>query len=125
MLPTSAQATLGAAMAVNRDEFFAQLEKLTDQEIEQRLPLFNREQLLLVQQYVDQRSETPQGRVSEPRQAPPRESERNSDTRSAALAALLAARKATFIAAAALILSIGAMLTAIVAGVMAYLTVRN
>ena len=47
-------------MAVNRDEFFAELDKLTDQEIEERLPLFDREQLLLVQQYIDRRGEEPQ-----------------------------------------------------------------
>ena len=108
-------------MAVNRDEFFAELDKLTDQEIEERLPLFDREQLLLVQQYIDRRGEEPQNQVPGPPQNRSKVSKPSSDTRNATLVALIAARKATSMAAAALILSIGAMLTAIVAGVMAYL----
>jgi len=108
-------------MAVNRDEFFAELDKLTDQEIEERLPLFDREQLLLVQQYIDRRGEEPQDQVPGPPQNRSKVSKPSSDTRNATLVALIAARKATSMAAAALILSIGAMLTAIVAGVMAYL----
>jgi len=108
-------------MAVNRDEFFAELDKLTDQEIEERLPLFDREQLLLVQQYIDRRGEEPQDQVPGPPQDSSKVSKPSSDTRNATLVALIAARKATSMAAAALILSIGAMLTAIVAGVMAYL----
>jgi len=108
-------------MAVNRDEFFAELDKLTDQEIEKRLPLFDREQLLLVQQYIDRRGEEPQDQVPGRHRTVRRFPEPSSDTRNATLVALITARKATSMAAAALILSIGAMLTAIVAGVMAYL----
>lgn len=108
-------------MAVSRDEFFAELDTLTDQEIEQRLPLLDREQLLLVQQYIDRRGDEPKDQVPRPQNDSSKVSEPSSDSRIATLAALITARKAMSMAVAALILSIGAMLTAIVAGVIAYL----
>jgi hypothetical protein len=41
---------------MDRGEFFAQLDQLTDKEIETRLPQWDREQLLLVQEYLDQKA---------------------------------------------------------------------
>jgi hypothetical protein len=43
-------------MPVDRDKFLAELDALTDEEIERRLPQWDREQLALVQQYIDQRT---------------------------------------------------------------------
>ena len=42
-------------MVVGRDEFFTELDGLTEKEIEARLDLWDREQLVLVQEYLDQR----------------------------------------------------------------------
>ena len=45
---------------MDRDEFFAQLDKLTPQEIEARLPGWDKEKLALVQEYLEQtRSKAP------------------------------------------------------------------
>jgi len=117
-------------MAVNRDEFFAELDKLTDQQIEGRLPLWNREELMLVQQYIDRREMEPPEQVAgvseqskvEPEQKP---SITDQITKETTVTALTLARKASAMAMSALILSIGAMLTAIVAGAIAYLSLRN
>jgi len=127
---------IGGRMAVNRDEFFAELDKLTDQQIEERLPLWNREELMLVQQYIDRREIGPpepgsgaseQSKVSEQSKAEPEQKPSITDriTRETTVAALTLARKASAMAMAALILSIGAMLTAIVAGAIVYLSLRN
>ena len=117
-------------MAVNRDEFFAELGKLTDQQIEERLPLWNREELMLVQHFIDRREmEAPeqQSKASEQSKAEPEQKPSITDriTKETTVTALTLARKASAMAMSALILSIGAMLTAIVAGAIAYLSLRN
>ncbi len=127
---------IGGSMAVNRDEFFAELDKLTDQQIEQRLPLWNREELMLVQQYIDRRETDPpeqvsgaseQSKVSEQSKAEPEQKPSITDriTRETTVAALTLARKASAMAVSALILSIGAMMAALVAGAIAYLSLNN
>jgi len=132
---------IGGSMAVNRDEFLAELERLTDQEIEARLPLWDREQLMLVQQYIDRREFVPPeqaSKASEPSSEQLRASEQSEAsepahnpsiadriTRETTVAALAVARKASTMATSALILSVGAMLTAIVAGAIAYLSLKN
>ena len=45
----------GNFMVVGRDEFFAELDGLTEKEIEARLDLWDQEQLALIQEYLDQR----------------------------------------------------------------------
>lgn len=112
-------------MAVNRDEFFAELDKLTDQEIEERLPLWNQEQLMMVQQYIDQRTIEPPEEATKAPEQEQRPSGSDRITRDAAVVALAAARKASAMAVSALILSIGAMMAALVAGVIAYLSLKN
>ena len=42
-------------MVVGRDEFFAELDGLTEKEIEARLDLWDQDQLALIQEYLDQR----------------------------------------------------------------------
>ena len=125
MLAQVGMKQIGGSMAVNRDEFFAELDRLTDQQIEERLPLWNREELMMVQQYIDQRTiEPPEEAPKAPEQEQkPVSSERI--TRDAAVVALAAARKASTMAVSALILSIGAMMAALVAGAIAYLSLNN
>lgn len=106
-------------MAIDRDQFFAELDALTDQEIEARLPLWDRERLVLVQEYIDGGRPEP-SQVSEPAVPPGKRSEVDRDARDAALVALTSAKKASVIAMSALILSVGAMLTAIAAGIVVY-----
>jgi hypothetical protein len=89
---------------MNRDEFFAQLDKLTPQEIEAGLPGWDREELALVQQYLEQaRSKAPQA------------DQVDQAARDAAWAAAGMASQANARATVAFIISIGAMLAAIAA----------
>ena len=53
--PTSGAGLGGNFMVVERDEFFAELDGLTEKEIEARLDLWDQEQLALIQEYLDQR----------------------------------------------------------------------
>ena len=45
----------GNFMVVERGEFFSELERLTEKEIEARLDLWDEEQLALIQEYLDQK----------------------------------------------------------------------
>ena len=112
-------------MTVNRDEFFAELDTLTDQEIHERLPLWDREKLLLVQDYVDRREGEPLEVASGPPKRARMQSEVDLGARDAAVVALEAAKKANTMAVSALILSAGAILTATLAGAAAYLALQN
>jgi hypothetical protein len=109
-------------MAVNRDEFFAELDALTDEEIEARLSSWNREKLLWVQEYIDL-----QGQSTEQTQTkrPAEQTEIGRGAKDAALVALSAAGSANTMAIAALILSVGAILAAIAAGMLAYVALTN
>jgi hypothetical protein len=96
---------------MDRDEFFAQLDQLSEKEIETRLSSWDRDQLLLVQEYLDQRqSKVPQ---ADARLA-----------KDAASAAAEMASRANDRATIAFIISIGAMLAAITAAVVALLGLR-
>ena len=112
------------SMAVNRDEFFAELDKLTDRQIEERLPLWDRERLILVQEYIDGREGEPMG-AAQPLEPARKQPETDSSAKDAALVALAAAKKANTVALSALIISLGAMLTAVMAGAMVYLILNN
>jgi hypothetical protein len=104
-------------MGVNRDEFFALLDGLTDKEIEARLPLFDSGELALVQEYVE-RSVVDQ--IKTARGGGIIDSARSAKV---ALAALKMANAADTKALAALILSVGAILTAVLCGII--LVMRN
>ena len=97
-------------MAVNRSEFFALLDGLTEKEIEARLPTWDMERLELAQEYVETR-------LSPADNPSPDQKQTEKATETAALLALNAARSASLKATAALILAIGAMLTAVLCGV--------
>ena len=115
-------------MPVDRDKFLAELDALTDEEIERRLPHWDREQLALVQEYIDQRIlRTPQQKQQElkPLEQGQRQTGGDGSARDVALAALALAKRSSTVAVAALILSVGAMLAALIAGVIAYLVLKN
>lgn len=101
-------------MAVNRIEFFALLDGLTEKEIEARLPTWDMERLELAQEYVETRLAPAQ--AAQPDQ---KQTEKAAET--AALLALNTARSASLRSTAALILSIGAMVSAVLCGVIVVL----
>ncbi len=92
-------------MAIDRDEFFAELEGLTNAEAEARIPTWNPEQLALAEEYFD--------RVGT--------AQRDQGARKAALVAVKATRRADMRTTAALTLAVGAWLAATASGLMAYL----
>ena len=98
---------------MNRDEFFAELDQLTPKEIEARLSSWDKDELALVQEYLEQtRSKAPQ--TDQVAQA----------ARDAAWAAAEMASKANERATVAFIIAIGAMLAAIASTVVALLGLR-
>jgi hypothetical protein len=97
---------------MNRDEFFAELDRLTEKDIEVRLPQWDREQLLLVQEYLEQR-----------RSKVPPADEVARAARDAASAAAEMASKANARATVAFIISVGAMLAAIASAAAIFLTI--
>lgn len=101
-------------MAVNRVEFFALLDGLTEKEIEARLPTWDMERLELAQEYVETR-------LAPTESAGPDQKQIDKAAETASLLALNTARSAGLRATAALILSIGAMLTAVLCGVIVVL----
>ena len=106
-------------MVVERDEFFAELDGLTEKEIETRLELWDREQLALIQEYLDQRvlarTNALQGT---PIKAGP-------SAQDAVVALAEVANTANTKATAALILSVGAMLAAMASALVAFLALRG
>jgi ABC-type Na+ transport system ATPase subunit NatA len=109
-------------MVVERDEFFAELDGLTEKEIEARLDLWDREQLALIQEYLDQRvSARAKAEQSEQIKTAP------SALDDAAVVASLVevASTANTRATAALILSVGAMLAAMASALVAFLALRG
>jgi broad specificity phosphatase PhoE len=99
---------------VNRDEFFAELDGLTEKEIEERLPNWDMERLALAQEYVDTR-------LARTRTPQPYSGEAIGASETPALLALRTAKAANIRAIAALILSVGAMLAAILCSVIVVL----
>ena len=97
----------------DRSEFFAVLDQLTLSQIEARIPLYDAEQLKLVEDYLRQRGKFG---VQADTEAPP------AATESAAVAI---ATKAHQLATAAVVIAIGAMLAAIVAASALFLLLRQ
>jgi hypothetical protein len=113
-------------MVVEREQFFAELDGLTEKEIEARLDLWDREQLALIQEYLDQKvlgrakaEQSEQLKAAPSAQAEP--SAQNAVPSSLAEVASTANVKAT----AALILSVGAMLAAMASALVAFLAMRG
>jgi hypothetical protein len=102
---------------MNRDEFFAELDKLTEQEIETRLPQWDREQLLLVQEYLDEKAEQTKAAPS---------AQIDSSTKEEALRVSVEAAKRTHsMALMAMILAVGAMMAAITSALVAFLALQG
>ena len=98
---------------MDRDEFFAQLDELTPKEIEARLPSWDKEQLILVQEYLEQR-------------AKPRQSDQLAQAATdAAWAATEMAMKANARATLALIVSLCALLAAVTSAVVGFLGLQH
>ena len=107
-------------MVVGRDEFFAELDGLTEKEIEARLDLWDQEQLALIQEYLDQRV-LGRAKTEQPAQIKAAPSAQDAVVASLAEVANTANTKAT----AALILSVGAMLAAMASALVAFLALRG
>ena len=108
-------------MVIERDEFFAELDGLTEKEIEARLDLWDREQLALIQEYLDQRV---LGRAKAEQAAQIKAAPSAQDD--AVVASLVeVASTANTKATAALILSVGAMLAAMASALVAFLALRG
>jgi hypothetical protein len=108
-------------MVIGRAEFFAELDGLTEKEIEARLDLWDREQLALIQEYLDQRmsARAKAEQAAEVQGAPSAQDD-------AVVTSLLeVASTANAKATAALILSAGAMLAAIASALVAFLALRG
>ena len=107
-------------MVVEREEFFAELDGLTEKEIEARLDLWDREQLALIQEYLDQKV-LARAKAEQSEQIKAAPSAQDAVAASLAEVASTANTKAT----AALILSVGAMLAAIASALVAFLALRG
>ena len=119
--PTSGAGLGGNFMVVERDEFFAELDGLTEKEIEARLDLWDREQLALIQEYLDQRvsARAKAEQAAQIKAAPSAQDD-------AVVASLVeVASTANTKATAALILSVGAMLAAMASALVAFLALRG
>jgi hypothetical protein len=103
---------------VDRDQFFAELDQLTAAEIEAMLPSWDMEKLLLAQEYIAQKA-TQEGK--EPETAQPK----GGTNDEAVQVSEKVARRALTAAMMALIFSVGAMLAAIAAAVLAFLALRG
>jgi len=125
----------GNFMVVERGEFFSELERLTEKEIEARLDLWDEEQLALIQEYLDQKMlgraqaeqsawKTPGPSGAKTEQAAQTKAEPNAQD--AVVASLLeVANTANTKATAALIFSVGAMLAAVASALIAFLALRG
>jgi hypothetical protein len=99
---------------MDRDEFFAQLDQLTPKEIEARVPSWDKEQLMLVQQYLEQR------------RAKPRQSDLLTQAATdAAWAATEMAMRANARATLSLIVSLCALLAAVTSAVVGFLGLQH
>ena len=109
-------------MVVERDEFFAELDGLTEKEIEARLDLWDREQLALIQEYLDQRV---LARAKAEQAAQIKAAAAPSDQDAVVASLVEVASTANTKATAALILSVGAMLAAMASALVAFLALRG
>ena len=108
---------------MDRDKFFAELDQLTPAEIEARLPAWDMEKLVLAQEYINQKEmhEDEAAETTTVETGPP-----NTGTKEDSLQiSVQVARRAYTTAMMALILSMGAMLAAIAAAVLAFLALRG
>jgi len=103
---------------MDRDEFFALLDGLTEKEIEARLTSWDREQLLLVQEYVDQKG------VARAK-APSADQTNTLPSKDEGRTSTEVARSAHSMATVAIVLSVGAMLAAMAAGFIAFVALRG
>ena len=103
---------------MDRDEFFAQLDQLTPKEIEERLSSWDVEQLVLAQEYLAQKQR-------EQTRAALVQAETGTIKDDAARLSVEVIRRAHTTAMMALIFSVGAMLAAIAAAVLAFLALRG
>jgi hypothetical protein len=103
---------------MDRDEFFTQLDQLTPKEIEERLPSWDMEQLVLAQEYLAQK-ELEQTRAAEALQT------NIAKEGDALLVSVQVARRSHTLAMLALIFSVGAMLAAVAAAIIAFLALRG
>jgi hypothetical protein len=106
-------------MVVERDQFFLELDGLSEQEIEAQLDLYDKEQLALIQEYLDRRVEA----LTKAEQVPPTKSAPSLQDAVASLAKV--ANTANDKATAALIVSLGAMLAAMASALVAFLALRG
>jgi hypothetical protein len=106
---------LGSTMAVNRDQLFAELEALTEAEIEAGLDaaVWGEDKRQLVEHYLDQLKLTTM------------QFEAATTAKEAALAAAAHAKKATSTALAALVIAAGAVVAAMASAFVAFLALRN
>jgi uncharacterized protein involved in exopolysaccharide biosynthesis len=102
-------------MAVNRDQLFAELEALSEDEIETGLDagVWGEDKRQLVEHYLDQLKLTTM------------QLEATTSAKEAAVVAAAHAKKATSIAFAGLIIAAGAMLAAMASAFVAFLALRN
>ena len=101
-------------MAVDRDNFFSLLSSLTEKEIEARLPTWDLERLKLAEEFIEDHL-APAG------QAQPYDDEARKAITVAMALSLATADAANTKATAALIISVGAMMTAVLCGVIVVL----
>jgi preprotein translocase subunit SecF len=101
---------------MDRDEFFAELDGLTEKEIEGRLSSWDRGQLVLVQEYIDKKVERAKAaQAAQPERA-------NED---AVRVSVEVSRRAHSMALMALIVALGAMMAAIASTFVAFLALRG
>ena len=102
-------------MTVNREQLFAELEALSEEEIEAGLEagVWSEDRRQLVEHYLDQMKLTTM------------QLEAASSAKEAAQAAEAQARRATSMAIASLIIAAGAMVAAMAAAFVAFLALRN
>jgi tRNA G37 N-methylase Trm5 len=98
---------------MNRDEFFAQLLKLSPKEIEARLSSWDKEKLILVHEFLQQKQS---------KEAPSEQLVRAATD--ASWAAVEAATRADTRATTAIIISVVAMLAAVASAVVAFLGLK-
>ena len=112
---------------MDRDTFFAELDQLTPAEIEALLPTWDMEKLVLAQEYIDQKAkaedaEEPVAEEPAAEDAAPTETGTKEDRVEVSVEV---ARRAHTTAMMAMIFSVGAMLAAIAAAVLAFLALRG
>jgi hypothetical protein len=107
---------------MDRDKFFAELDQLTPPEIEARLPSWDMEKLVLAQEYIEPKEKQDQAVEKGAAETGPTSTDTKEDR---VQVSVEVARRAHTTAMMALIFSMGAMLAAIAAAVLAFLALRG